>query len=328
MAVIELNNLSKTYIRHKKTPGLLGAFRSLIAREFEEIPAVSNLSFTVGEGEFVGLLGPNGAGKTTTLKMLSGILYPTGGETRVLGFTPWERNPAFQRQFAIVMGQKNQLDWDLPPMDSYLVLKEIYDIPEEAFRRRVGELSDLLNVKHLLTTQVRRLSLGERMKAELIGALLHGPRVLFLDEPTIGMDVVSQAALWDFLKDLNAQEKITIILTSHYMEDIQRLCERVIIIDTGKKIYDGKLADLLTRFGARKEIRVSFSKVIEERELKKYGTIVSFENLTATLTVPVKDVSKKAEAILSKLPVTDVSISTPEAREVIRAVFEGKNQLQ
>jgi ABC-type uncharacterized transport system, ATPase component, COG4586 len=223
MPAIVVERLSKTYFTYKRPPGVWSAVKSLFRRERHEVHAVRDISFTIEEGELVGFLGPNGAGKTTTLKMLSGIIFPTSGTARVLGYVPWERHADMQRQIALVMGQKMQLWWDLPPYESYLLLKALYEVPDEVFERRVHELAEMLEIRHVLHTQVRRLSLGERMKCELLAALLHRPRVLFLDEPTIGLDVVSQKRIREFLREYNQRERTTILLTSHYMQDVQEL---------------------------------------------------------------------------------------------------------
>lgn len=239
MSIIEVKNLTKDYEYYKKAPGIWNSVKSLFYREKLYTEAVKNISFSVDEGELVGFLGPNGAGKTTTLKMLSGILYPTSGDALVLGYTPWERKKQYQKQFSIVMGQKNQLWWDLPAMDSFILNKEIYEVPDNQFSKTIDELAELLDIKDILDVQVRKLSLGQRMKCELIAALLHQPRVLFLDEPTIGLDFASQKKMREFIKTYNEQKKTTILLTSHYIEDIKALCKRVIIIDHGEIKYDG-----------------------------------------------------------------------------------------
>ena len=269
----------------------------------------------------VGFLGPNGAGKTTTLKVLSGILYPTSGNVSVLGFTPWERNPRYQKQFSIVMGQKNQLWWDLPAMDSFLLNKEIYEVPEDQFKETVRELSELLEVKQLLDVQVRKLSLGERMKMELIAALLHRPKILFLDEPTIGLDVVSQQKVREFIAHYNVTKKTTILLTSHYMEDVERLCKRVVIINQGSIIYDGNLSQLINAYVDHKLVTVTFTRRIARQEVEKFGTIAEYEPIRAVLEIP-KDKSREVAAhILSHLPVDDILISEVPIDEVVRKIF-------
>src|SRR5947207_8505430 len=240
MSVIEVQGLTKTFRTYKKEPGFRGALKGLVRRHYETVYAVKEVSFAVAEGELVGFLGPNGAGKTTTLKMLAGLLYPTSGSARVLGYVPWERQDGYRRQFALLLGQKNQLWWDLPARESLELNAKIYGIPAVVLERTVAEMSELLAVRDKLNVAVRELSLGERMKMELIASLLHRPKVLFLDEPTIGLEVVSQKTVREFLREHNKKEKTTILLTSHYMTDIQDLCERVIIIDRGAISFDGR----------------------------------------------------------------------------------------
>ena len=242
--IIRLHQLSKTFRVPQKAPGLAGALRGLFHRRFREVRAVHSISFTINEGELVGFLGPNGAGKTTTLKMLSGLLHPTSGEASVLGYTPWKRERAFQRQFTMVMGQRSQLWWDLPAWDSFLLNKEIYEIPKNQFEETVKELSDLLEIQDLLEIPVKKLSLGQRMKAELACSLLHRPRVLLLDEPTIGLDIVMQKKVRDFILAYNQRWKATILLTSHNMDDVSELCSRVILINHGRILFDGSLVQL------------------------------------------------------------------------------------
>ncbi|MEJ5298972.1 MAG: ABC transporter ATP-binding protein, partial [Armatimonadota bacterium] len=238
MPAILAEDLTKIYVSHQRDPGLAGAVRSLFTRKRQEVLAADRINVRIEEGELVGFLGPNGAGKTTTLKMLSGILYPTSGRAEVLGFVPWERRPEFQKQFSLVMGQKNQLWWDLPPEESFLLFRELYEIPPAEYRKRVKTLTEMLEIAHLMNVQVRKLSLGERMKCELAAALLHRPRVVFLDEPTIGLDVVSQKRIREFIRQTNREDGSTIVLTSHYMDDVRALCERVVIVDHGRVIYD------------------------------------------------------------------------------------------
>ena len=252
--MIEVENLTRVFRTYKKHPGFWGGVKGLFKRDFEETAAAKDITFAIAEGEFVGFLGPNGAGKTTTLKMLSGLIYPTSGRARVAGFDPTKRENAYRRLFALVLGQKNQLWWDLPAIESFTLLRAIYGLPAEQWQTTLDELVDLLGVRGKLNVMVRELSLGERMKMELIAALLHRPRVLFLDEPTIGLDVVSQKAVRQFLREYNRKYRVTILLTSHYMADIKELCDRVIVIHKGVKIYDGALARLENAGGARKKI--------------------------------------------------------------------------
>src|SRR5438093_878510 len=255
MSAIEARDLTKVYRTYRKESGLWGSVRGLVKRSYDDIRAADGVSFSIDEGEFVGFLGPNGAGKTTVLKMLSGLLNPTSGDARVLGFVPWERRDEMKRQFSLLMGQKNALWWDLPARESLELNRAIYGIERAQFKKIVGGLSELLGVTDKLDTMVRELSLGERMKMELIAALLHAPRVLFLDEPTIGLDVVSQKKVREFLRVYNAENRIITMLTSHYMQDIEALCERVIIIDHGKIFYDGPLSSIIDRFATHKILR-------------------------------------------------------------------------
>ncbi len=324
MPIISVNNLSKTYEYYKKQPGLLNSLKSLFHREKLFTKAVKDVSFTIDEGEFVGFLGPNGAGKTTTLKMLSGIIYPTTGTASVLGYTPWKRQPVFQKQFALVMGQKNQLWWDLPAMESFLLNKEIYEVPEKQFRATLDELTELLDIGKLLDIPVRKLSLGERMKCELVAALLHSPKVLFLDEPTIGLDVVSQHNIRQFLKTYNKEKKTTIILTSHYMEDVEALCERVVIINHGALMYDGSLQQLLDKYIDHKILEVTFTEPVEKEVLTGYGTIQEESPQRVILEVPKKEVKRIASDLMTKLPVDDLLINDVNIDEVIRKIFTEK----
>src|SRR5216110_1592453 len=256
MPVIEVQGLTKSFRTYKKKPGLGGALKGLFHREHQITLAVKDVSFSIEEGELVGFLGPNGAGKTTTLKMLSGLLYPTSGSAKVLGYVPWERKDGYRRQFALLLGQKNQLWWDLPARESLELNARIYGIPKEKFEKTVDELTALLAVRDKLNIMVRELSLGERMKMELIAALLHEPKILFLDEPTIGLDVISQKTVREFLREHNSRRKTTILLTSHYMTDIQELCQRVIIIDKGTIFFDGALSQVLDRFADFKIVTI------------------------------------------------------------------------
>ncbi len=265
MSLLSVSYLSKYYQVHEKEPGFMGSIKSLISRKYEKVKAVDEISFQIEEGELVGFIGPNGAGKTTTLKCLSGLLYPTSGEVSVLGFTPFQREHAYLKQIALVMGQKNQLWWDLPVYDTFLLNKEIYEISDQKFEEVVSRLSGLLDVEHLLKIQVRKLSLGERMKMELIASLIHSPKVLFLDEPTIGLDVIMQKNLREFIKEYNKKFGATIILTSHYMKDVEALCKRVIIINFGKILYDGLLSELIKKFAPYKLITVIFAQEVDPK---------------------------------------------------------------
>ena len=258
MAIIEASELTKTYRVFQKKEGVLGALRGLYKRDYREVRAVDRISFTIEPGEMVAFLGPNGAGKTTTLKMLAGLIYPSSGEARVLDFVPSDRADLFRRQFSLVMGQKNQLWWDLPAADSFQLHREIYSIPQAEFSKTLAELTDLLGVAKLTRQAVRELSLGERMKMELIAALLHAPRLLLLDEPTIGLDVVAQAAIQKCLLDYHDQRGVTMLLTSHYMRDVEALCDRVLVINHGALVYDGPLSGIIERFGESKLVKLQF----------------------------------------------------------------------
>lgn len=323
MADIEVKNLSRTYEYYRKQQGLLGSLKSLFYREKLYAEAVKNISFSIGSGELIGFLGPNGAGKTTTLKMLSGILHPTNGEVKVLGHVPSQRERIYQKQFALVMGQKNQLIQDLPAIETFTVNKEIYEIPDKEFKKNLGELVDLFDIKNILDIQVRKLSLGQRMKCELVAALLHKPKVLFLDEPTIGLDVVAQKNIRDFMKRYNQEKKTTIILTSHYMEDIKELCQRVIIINLGKIIYDGKLDDLIKKYAPHKLLKVVFNgNGIKREEVEKFGEIDEFTPYSCTIKTKRDEAKNAAIALLSSsLPIDDIIIDEVDVDDVIRQIF-------
>jgi ABC-2 type transport system ATP-binding protein len=326
--VIEVKGLTKAFRTYKKEPGFAGSIKGLLHRKYEQTLAVKEVSFSIAPGELVGFLGPNGAGKTTTLKMLAGLLYPTGGSARVLGYVPWERDDGYRRQFALLLGQKNQLWWDLPARESLELNAKIYGIPRESLDRTVDEMTALLDVKDKLNVSVRELSLGERMKMELIASLLHKPRVLFLDEPTIGLDVVSQKTVREFLREYNAREKTTILLTSHYMADIQELCRRVIIIDHGAIFFDGQLSDIIDRFADFKLITIQCAggDVRPAADLARYGEVV--ERTAGSLKLKVKRdrVIPACKALLDELPVTDIDIQEVPIEDVIRQIFarEGK----
>jgi ABC-2 type transport system ATP-binding protein len=321
MPIIQVKNLSKTYTYHKKQPGLWQSIKGLFKREMLKAEAVKNINFSIDKGEIVGFLGPNGAGKTTTLKMLSGILYPSDGSATVLGHTPWKRNPVFQRQFALVMGQKNQLWWDLPPMESFILNKEIYGVPDAQFKKTLDEMTALLDIKDILDVQVRKLSLGQRMKAELVAALLHDPKVLFLDEPTIGLDVVSQNNIREFLKEYNQRKKTTIILTSHYMEDVEALCDRVILINHGTIGYDGPLNQLLDQYIDQKQLVITFTDDVKKSDLDPLGHIKEWSKRRVVLDVPKEEAKRVAVAVLTKFPVDDILINEMEIEEVVRRLF-------
>ncbi|MEI2724183.1 MAG: ATP-binding cassette domain-containing protein [Verrucomicrobiota bacterium] len=323
MPAIVASGLTKTFRTYKKQPGFAGAIRGVFKRQYDQTVAVDNVSFTIEPGELVGFLGPNGAGKTTTLKMLAGLLYPSRGEARVLGHVPWERDDAYRRQFALLLGNKNQLWWDLPARESLELNAKIYGIPQDRFERTVAEMTEMLNVREKLNVSVRELSLGERMKMELIASLLHQPKVLLLDEPTIGLDVVSQKVVREFLKRYNTTRKTTILLTSHYMADIQALCERVIIIDHGKISFDGRLDEVVDRFADFKLITIHCDGAEggSDESLEKYGELV--ERVPGSIKLKVKRdrVIPVCKALLDELPVRDIDIEEVPIEDVIRQLF-------
>jgi ABC-2 type transport system ATP-binding protein len=323
MPAIEVSGLTKTFRTYKKQPGFGGAIRGLFRRQYEQVAAVNDISFKIEPGELVGFLGPNGAGKTTTLKMLAGLLYPSAGTAKVLGHVPWKRDDAYRRQFALVLGQKNQLWWDLPARESLELNAKIYGIPKDRFERTVKDMSEMLNVQEKMNVSVRELSLGERMKMELIASLLHQPKVLFLDEPTIGLDVVSQKTVREFLRKHNQEYKTTILLTSHYMADIQALCERVIIIDHGKLFFDGLLSDVVDRFADFKLITIHCDKAeaCTGESLAKYGEVVEKTFDSIKLKVKRDRVIPTCKALLDELPVTDIDIEEVPIEDVIRSIF-------
>ena len=322
MAVIRVEHLKKEFEYYKKGTGLQGSLHNLFHREMLKKEAVKDISFSVERGEMIGLLGPNGAGKTTTLKMLSGILFPTAGEVEIDGYIPWERKNAFKRRFSIVMGQKNQLWWDLPASDSFYLNKCIFDVPDGEYRRTVEELSELLDVKDLMNVQVRRLSLGERMKMEILAALIHRPDILFLDEPTIGLDILSQQKIRDFLKTYNEQTKTTVILTSHYLRDIEELCRRAVIINQGQLVYDGTLADINHRMGDRKLLSLKSIEPVPREHLSLFGRVREYHGREAILEVPKGKIKETASAILSLLPVEDFTVTEIPLEESIALFFQ------
>jgi len=321
MPIIEADGLTKTYRVFQKQDGFAGALRGLVRREYKEVQAVGNVSFAIEPGEMVAFLGPNGAGKTTTLKMLSGLIYPTSGSASVLGFVPSKRDDLFRRQFALVMGQKNQLWWDLPAADSFQLHREIYSLPLADFKKTLGELTELLGVEKLTRQAVRELSLGERMKMELIAALLHQPRLLLLDEPTIGLDVVAQVAIQKCLKDYHERRGVTMLLTSHYMRDVEALCDRVLVITKGSLVFDGPLSGITDRFGRAKLVRLQFAGGVPE-DMERFGEVVRVEGPTVDLKVDRARVAEVLAAILDGHAVDDVSVTDPPLEQTIARVFE------
>lgn len=319
--MIKVKNLTKIY----KSPQKTGSFlKDLFFRKYKKSVALDNVSFNINEGEFVGLIGPNGAGKTTTMKILSGILYPTSGEVKVMKYTPFEKKKEFLRQTSFIMGQKTQLHWDLPAIDSFNLLKNIYEISDDKFKKNLNKLTDILNCKNLINKPVRSLSLGERMKMELISALLHSPKIIFLDEPTIGLDIFSQEAIRNFLKIYQKQEKATIILTSHYLEDVKKLAERLIIINHGKIIYDGALKQIKNKF-SDKYITIYLEKETSKTELEKIGEIIFFEYPKAVIKVDKKNLAEKISLIDKKIPYSDLSVEEEKIEEVIKKIIKKNN---
>src|SRR5438445_1537672 len=307
MSAIEARDLTKVYRTYRKERGLWGAIKGLVRRRYDETRAADQVSFQIEEGEFVGFLGPNGAGKTTVLKMLSGLLNPTGGDARVLGFVPWERRNEMKRQFSLLMGQKNALWWDLPAQESLELNRAIYGIDRDRFKKVVDGLTELLEVGDKMNVMVRELSLGERMKMELISALIHEPRVLFLDEPTIGLDVVSQKRVREFLRVYNEQHQIVTMLTSHYMQDIQELCHRVLVIDHGKIFFDGPLDEIIDRFSDYKIVSLTFEKEAE-RDLSAFGEITEQTPVSVQLKVPRAKVTETCRRLLEACDVSDINV--------------------
>lgn len=323
--MIEVEHLSKTFRVQKKLPGFVGSLKGIFHRETVEKHAVRDVSFRVDEGEIVGLVGANGAGKTTLVKMLTGIVHPTAGHARVLGFDPWQRDDRFRRQVALIMGQKSQLWWDLPAADCFLLLQEIYRIPEADFRTRLEELSTTLGVQALLTTPIRRLSLGERMKMELVAALLHAPRVLFLDEPTIGLDIGAQRAIREFLLAYRERHRPAMILTSHYMEDIERLCKRLLVIRDGQLVYDGPLEQIVQKHALHKVVTAHL------RRDGAAGSVPSFDGLGEVIEttpdlvrvrVPRARTAEAAARLLESLPVADLAIEEVDIGTIVQRIFD------
>ncbi len=321
--VIEVNNLSKHYKVPTREAGLKASVKSLFKRTFNTVKAVDEISFTIQPGEVVGFLGPNGAGKTTTLKMLSGLLFPTIGKPDVLGYEPSRRQPDFLCQITLVMGNRHQLSWDLPALDSFELQRAIYGVPKEAFEKTRDEFIELLEIKELVKKPVRNLSLGERMKMEIVCALLHRPKVLFLDEPTIGLDVTMQRRIRTFIAEYNQRYGATVLLTSHYMADVEALCKRVIVIHNGKLLFDGDLSELVGRFSALKTISVTLNS--SAVDLRQYGEVLIQDGLTVKLRVPKSTTPQITARILAEQSVEDLSVEDPPIEDVIEKVFDLKS---
>ena len=319
--VIQIDELSKVYRVTEREAGLAAAMRSLVKRKTRDVRAVDEISFDVSEGEIVGFLGPNGAGKTTTLKMLSGLLHPTGGRATVLGFRPWERNRDYLRRMTLVMGQRNQLVWDIPVIDTFELNRAVYRIPEAEYRRAVAELTELLELSPLLRKPTRNLSLGERMKCEIAASLLHRPWVLFLDEPTIGLDVTMQRRIRKFLAEYNQRTGATVLLTSHYMADVEALCKRVVVIHHGKLLYDGDLSGLADRFAPFKTVEVELQNGTGGRQMAQYGEVLVQKEGRVTLRVPKVETATVTGRLLAELDVADLTVQDPPIEDVIEQVF-------
>ena len=321
---IVVKKLSRIYKVHLKKEGVKASLKALLHREYKYIDAVKNINFTINQGELVGFIGPNGAGKTTTLKMLGGLLYPSDGSIEVLGFTPFDRKEEYLKKISLVLGQKNQLWWDLPVIETLNLQKELYEIPDEDYKQSLNELCTMLEIKDVLHQQVRQLSLGQRMKCELAAALIYKPKVLFLDEPTIGLDIFMQKKVREFIKQYNERYKATVILTSHYMDDVKAICQRIIMIDHGMIIFDGKLQDLIMLNANYKILVPIFNSPVNIKELKTIGKIIEFDYPKAIITVPREEVSQRAAELLKKFDIDDLDINEPELEDVINTFYEIK----
>jgi ABC-2 type transport system ATP-binding protein len=324
--IIRVQNLTKTYQVSEREPGLVSALKSLVKKKYREVDAVRDINFTVAAGEMVGFIGPNGAGKTTTLKMLSGLLHPTAGTAQVLGHTPWVRKPQYLSQISMVLGNKSQMLWDIPPLDTFHVLGEIYRVNPTEYQNTLDELVDLLEMEDLLTKPVRNFSLGERMKCELVAGLLHRPAVMFLDEPTLGLDVSMQGRLRQFLKEYNRRRGVTVILTSHYMADVVALCPRVILIHHGKLLYDGELQGLADRLAPFKLIKITLKAGAETEEndlnLPAGVEIIEQENGRLTLRVDRSTAPALTAELLNTLPIADLAVENPPIEAVIDQIYQ------
>ncbi len=317
---IKVRNLSKTFKVATKEPGLAGSIKSLVRRKYLEKSALKNVSLDIQQGEMIGLIGANGAGKTTLVKILAGIIHPSQGEVRVLGFNPWDRSDELRRQMALIMGQKAQLWYDLPALDSYMLLKEIYQIEDTLYKSQIEFLADVLNIKDQLKVQVRKLSLGERMKVELMGALLHRPNVVYLDEPTIGLDLMAQKAVRGFLKNYQKEFKPIILLTSHYMEDIKELCQRVVLIKSGELIYDGALATIQKNFGEQKRVSLSLDQIPELRpEIDPMLGSFEWHSDKVILSTTRQNLNAAMEYSMKLFTPNDITIQDPSIEEVIES---------
>jgi ABC-2 type transport system ATP-binding protein len=321
MAIVDVQGLSKAFRVSASEPGFANALKHFFRRKYRTVEAVKPLSFHIAAGEVVGFLGPNGAGKTTTLKMLSGLLHPSGGEVTVAGHVPFRRGRAFLKQITLVMGNKQQMVWDLPALESFRINGAIYDIPDAELKRRTDELAGMLGLDKQLTQPVRKLSLGERMKCELMASLLHRPAVLFLDEPTLGLDVNAQTAVRTFLREYNAKYGATILLTSHYMADITALCKRVLLIHQGTLFYDGALAGIIDRFAPYREVKLAFAEEVPRDRLEGFGEVEAAEGRSACFVVRREALTATVEKMMATLPVEDLTVTEPPIEGIIGELF-------
>lgn len=324
---IQLRGLGKIYKVHERKPGVSAALKSLIRRDWKDVVAVQDLSFDLQRGEMVGFLGPNGAGKTTTIKMLSGLLYPSSGEVHVLGCSPWQREQEFLKRITLIMGRRNQLVWDVPAVDTFEFFRVIYDVPSAEYRRILDELVDLLELAPLMNKPVRNLSLGERMKCELTAALLHRPDVLFLDEPTIGLDVLAQHRFRQYISEYNRRYEATILLTSHYMGDVEALCERVIFIDQGRLLFDGGLDALVERFLPYKTVQVRIKPGISQPDFSSYGEVIASERGMVTLRVMKEAAPRIVSRLLNEVAVQDLDVSNPPVTDVVKYIYANQAEM-
>jgi ABC-2 type transport system ATP-binding protein len=321
---IEVQNLTRKFKQKNREEGFKGAVKSFFKPNYKEILAVNNISFNIRKGELIGFIGPNGAGKTTTLKMLTGLIHPSSGSVRVMGYSPASREYTFLKKIALVMGQKMQLQSDIPAMEGLLLNKDIYEIEDIPFRKIVNEVSELLEIKHVLNVPVRNLSLGERMKCELLASFIHEPDILFLDEPTIGLDIQSQKRLRSFLKQLNQKFNTTIILTSHNMDDVEEVCDRLIVINTGELMYDGDRTTLVKSFADEKQLIVEVNKSVKRDEIEKYGKVTDLQENSFTLSVPRHEHTSIASDILKRFEVDNLDIAERSLEEIISNMYENR----
>ncbi|MBI4719241.1 MAG: ATP-binding cassette domain-containing protein [Planctomycetes bacterium] len=323
MTQIEVQELCKTFRVAEREGGFTAALASLLRRRYREVRAVDKVDLTIAAGEVVGFLGPNGAGKTTTLKMLTGLLHPTSGRATVLGHVPWKRAPDYLRRISMVMGQRSQTEWDLPAIDSFHLHLAVYGVDKTQGRQTLDELIELLALADILKKPVRTLSLGERMKCELCISLLHRPAVLFLDEPTLGLDVTMQARIRQFITEYNHRHGATIILTSHYMADVTALCKRIVVIDHGRILFDGAIADLTARMAPFKVVAIDLTRDVDGYDFERAGQVIAREERKVTLRVPKEDTAEVTGRLLADLPVLDLTVQDPPIEDVIRRVFAG-----